>query len=148
MIKIKGELDIVLADSLTKTVKIRRHMHNLITLSGHAHVADQMSDGSEAQMGYMAVGIGSGQSQSSNALANELDRNALQSGPTQLSPPDDAKVQYVGFWDAGDATGAITEAGIFNAASNGTMLCYQSFPVINKGTNDQLTITWTVEFTS
>lgn len=107
-----------------------------------------MSDQGEAQMSYMAVGTGTGQTANDNTLATELDRNAFQSGPTQLTGADINKVQYVGFWDAGDATGAITEAGIFNHVSAGSMLCYQSFAVINKGASDQLTITWTVEFTS
>ena len=148
MINLNGWVDIELVDSLTGEVKQERHSHNLITISGHAHVADQMADQGEAQMSHMAVGTGSGQTSGDNTLATELDRNTFQSGPTQLTGGNINKVQYVGFWDAGDATGAITEAGIFNDASAGSMLCYQSFAVINKGANDQLTITWTVEFTS
>lgn len=148
MLNLKGWVDIVLVDSLTGSVIEERHDHNLITVSGHAHVADQMADQGESQMSHMAVGTGTGQTSNDNTLATELDRNALQSGPTQLSGADINKVQYVGFWDAGDGTGAITEAGIFNDASAGSMLCYQSFAVINKGASDQLTITWTVEFTS
>jgi hypothetical protein len=45
---------------------------------------------------------------------------------------------------AGTATGAITEAGIFNAATGGTMLCRTTFPVINKGSADSLAVTWVV----
>lgn len=45
---------------------------------------------------------------------------------------------------AGTATFSLTEAGIFNAASAGTMLCRTVFPVINKGVNDTMTVTWTV----
>ena len=41
-------------------------------------------------------------------------------------------------------TGAITEAGIFNASSSGTMLCRTVFSVVNKGASDSMTITWTV----
>ena len=53
-------------------------------------------------------------------------------------------VQYVATFAAGTGTGAITEAGIFNDAVTGTMLCRTVFAVINKGSLDTLTITWKV----
>lgn len=147
-IGLSGQIKIELVDTLTGIVKDYRTIHNLITISGHAHVADKMSSQVESALSYMAVGIGTGQTQTSTTLANELDRNIFQSGPTHLTGGDSGKVEYVAFWDAGDATGAITEAGIFNDVSEGIMFCYQSFAVINKGSSDKLTITWTVEYTS
>ena len=42
----------------------------------------------------------------------------------------------------GEAMGAITESGVFNAAAAGTMLCRQTFVVVNKDANDTLEITW------
>jgi hypothetical protein len=45
---------------------------------------------------------------------------------------------------AGTGTGALQEAGIFNASTAGTMLSHVVFSVINKGAADTLTITWTV----
>jgi hypothetical protein len=53
-------------------------------------------------------------------------------------------VQYVATFSAGTGTGAITEAGIFNASSAGTLLCRTVFSVINKGALDTLVITWKV----
>ncbi len=53
-------------------------------------------------------------------------------------------VAYVATFPAGTGTGAITEAGIFNASTGGTMLCRTVFSVINKGAADTLGITWTV----
>ena len=41
-------------------------------------------------------------------------------------------------------TGAITEAGILNAGSGGTLLCRTVFSVVNKASSDSMTITWTV----
>jgi hypothetical protein len=80
-------------------------------------------------------------------LGGELDRNTLTSF-TQGAGGDDNKVVYVGDWAAADGTGAITEAGIFNShtADSGSMLCAQTFSVINKGASDTLQITWTVTF--
>ena len=44
---------------------------------------------------------------------------------------------------AGAATAALTEAGVFNAASAGTMLDRVIFPVINKGAADTLQAVFT-----
>ena len=41
-------------------------------------------------------------------------------------------------------TGAVTEAGIFNASSGGTMLCRTVFAVVNKGADDGMSITWQI----
>lgn len=44
---------------------------------------------------------------------------------------------------AGVATGALTEAGVLNAASAGTLLDRVVFAVINKGASDTLAVTFT-----
>ena len=51
---------------------------------------------------------------------------------------------YTSSFEGGDATGAVTEAGIFNAATSGTMLCRTTFDVINKGASDTMSVTWTI----
>jgi hypothetical protein len=38
----------------------------------------------------------------------------------------------------------VTEAGILNANSAGTLLCRTVFAVVNKGADDAMAITWTV----
>jgi hypothetical protein len=69
----------------------------------------------------------------------ELDRNVVTSATAA-----GASIVYVGTWAAGDGTGAITEAGIFNASSAGDMLARTVFSVITKDANDTLSITWTI----
>lgn len=124
-------------------LKEERIVHNTVTALGDAHVADKMSDAGEAAMGWMAVGTGT---PTATALQTELDRNALTS-TTQGTGAADNDVIYVGDWAAGDGTGAITEAGIFNLTTlGGTMFVSSSFAVINKGAADTLQITWTVTF--
>jgi hypothetical protein len=54
------------------------------------------------------------------------------------------QIAYVATFGVGVGTGALTEAGIFNASTSGTMLCRTVFAVINKGANDTMTITWTI----
>ena len=131
-----GRLKIELFDSLGN-LKELREIVNTVTTVGKAHVADQLSSSpGEAAMSHMGIGTGS---PSATALGSELDRNALTS-----RTDSGAVVTYVGNWAAADGTGAITEAGIFNAASAGTMLCSASFAAINKGAADTLQITWTL----
>ena len=82
----------------------------------------------------MAVGTGT---PSSTTLGTELDRNALTS-----KTRSNAVVTMVGDWATGDGTGSITEAGIFDASSNGNMWFSSTFAAISKGAADTLSISW------
>jgi len=55
-------------------------------------------------------------------------------------------IQYISTFGAGISTGALTEAGIFNAASGGDMLSRVTFAVINKAAADTMVITWQIVF--
>jgi hypothetical protein len=91
-----------------------------------------------AKVSWMAVGTGT---PAATLLGTELDRNALTS-----KTRSGAVLTMVGDWAAGDATGAITEAGLFDVVTANTvnMWCSSSFSVINKGASDTLKITWTI----
>ena len=147
-LNIVGHGRAILRDAEGKIAELRE-FDNVFTDAGDAHVADQMASASgEAVMSHMAIGtITTTLTAGDTKLGGELDRNALTSF-TQGAGADDNKVVYVGDWAAGDGTGAVTEAGIFNAstADTGSMLCAQTFSVINKGASDTLQITWTVTF--
>ncbi len=143
--KMSGHIKIELTDKDGNS-KVVVDKKNTFTDVGDAHVADQLAEQDEAAMGWMAVGTSSAAfAVGSTALTKEIDRNALSgSYPEQGSAANDNDVKYKATWAAGDATGAITEAGIFNSSSAGTMLAASTFSVINKGASDTLTITWTV----
>lgn len=120
---------------------------NTFTAVGDAHVADQLAaTPNEAKMGWIAIGTGSTPFTTlSTTLTSELDRNALSAGyPEQGSGASDNDVIYKATWPAGDGTGAITEAGIFNSSLGGSMPAASTFPVINKGASDTFTVTWTI----
>ena len=51
------------------------------------------------------------------------------------------------FPPSGTYIGAITEAGIFDASSSGTMLCRTKFLPVNKAAADTMTIVWSVTAT-
>lgn len=121
------------------TVKDERFIKNTVTTAGKNGAADQiLASPSLGKPTHMAIGTGS---PTGTALGTELDRNALTS-----KNRSGAVVTMVGDWAAGDGTGAITEAGLFDAASTGNMWASQSFSVINKAAGDTLQITWTLTF--
>jgi hypothetical protein len=99
-----------------------------------------MKDATATAMSHMAIGTGTtAAAAGQTTLTTEANRQALTS--TNVSG---AAVTYSATFGAGNGTGAITEAGLFNASSGGTMLCRTVFSVINKGAADTLTVSWTV----
>lgn len=122
-------------------IKDSRLIANTVTTAGKNGAADQiLAAPSLAKPGWMAVGTGT---PGATLLGAEIDRNALTS-----KNRSGAVVTMVGDWAAGDGTGAITEAGLFDVVTANTvnMWCSQSFSVINKGASDTLQITWTLTF--
>lgn len=141
-ITIKGRLDITLkkADGRIE----RETVDNLVVTVGRGHIADQLADQLQAPVSHMAVGTGSTtQVIGDTALETELSRVALTS-KTQGTGGEENKVFYVGDWAPGVGTGAITEAGMFNAVSGGTLITRTTFAVKNKEVGDSLAIQWTL----
>lgn len=128
-----------------RMIKDHRVFPNTVTTFGDKLVANRLSGATLTAPSHMAIGTSSGATSAFNSLATELDRNALTS-TTQQAGADDNDVKYVGDWAAGDGTGAITEAGIFNVSSGPGMFVYSSFSAVNKGAADVLQINWTVTF--
>lgn len=141
-IRAKGAVRIVLRDE-RGNVKRDVATNNLVVNTGLYHIADQLADSGEAAMSHMAVGTGTTTPAAGDtALGNQLEDRHAFSSKTQGSGGSANKVTYVAEWAAGHATGAITEAGIFNSDSAGQMLCRAVFAVINKGASDTMTLTW------
>jgi len=133
-LKLKGKLSIALNDEVVQEVD------NLVVTAGKEYVASRMKDTTATAMSHMAIGSGTtNPAAGDTALETELGRVALTS--TTVSG---AVVTYVATFAAGTGTGAVTEAGILNASSSGTLLCRTEFSVVNKGASDSMTITWTV----
>ena len=141
-IKITGCLDIVVTDK-NGLVKDSRSVKNLVLTTGKTFIAASMlktTTNSPAAMSHMAVGSGTTAAAVGNtAMESQLGRVALASASST-----GAVVTYTASFPAGTGTGAITEAGIFNNSSGGDMLCRSVFSVVNKGTDDAMSITWTV----
>ena len=141
-LKLSGQLNIVLKDK-AGNVKDTREVKNLVVDTGLVFIASRMTGTSKAVMSHMALG-----SSTTAAAAGQTDlvsvlgsREAIDS--TTITGSNKA-VAYASSFEAGDATGAVTEAGIFNASSGGDMLCRTVFSVVNKAADDTMSITWTV----
>ena len=119
--------------------EVVREVPNLVVTAGKNWVAQRMNNVNTV-MTHMAVGTGTTQALAAQtALVSENDRNALTSTTVTNNT-----IIYVATWAAGDATAALTEAGVFDASSGGDMLCRTVFSVVNKATADSMTITWTI----
>lgn len=138
-ISAKGLVSIVLLDQYGN-VKEERVFPNLVVTTGHNFIASRMVGTASAVMSHMAVGTGAtGALVTDTTLQTELTRIALTSGTSSGNV-----ATYVTTFGAGEGTGALTEAGIFNASSGGTMLARTTFATINKGASDTLQISWSI----
>jgi hypothetical protein len=135
----KGTLGIVLTDE-NGNLKQELNVTNLVVDTGLDYIASRMKDATATAMTHMAIGSGTTDpAPADTALQTQLGRVSLTSTTVTGN-----SVAYIASFAAGTGTGAVTEAGIFNASSGGTMLCRTEFAVINKAAGDSMTITWTV----
>lgn len=139
MIKATGRLNIQVVGPDGK-VKDETTVDNLVVTTGLNYIASRMRDASATAMSHMAIGSGTATAAAGNtALGTELGRVALTSTTATANA-----VSYVATFGPGTGTGAVTEAGLFNASTAGTMLCRTVFSVVNKDAGDTMSITWTV----
>jgi hypothetical protein len=139
-LKLNGDLKIVLKDK-NGNVKAEREEKNLIVNAGLAFICSRMTDAADSVMTHMAVGANSS---TPTATDTNLGSTLGTREPLDSTVHSANTVTYVSSFEAGEGTGAITEAGIFNAAALGTMLCRTTFAVVNKGVDDSMVITWTI----
>ena len=143
-LKLRGDVALVLKDK-NGNVKESREIHNLVVSSGLTFICSRMAGTSADVMSHMALGSGttaasSGQTDLVSILGS---REALDSTSASSNT-----ITYVSSFEAGEGTGAVTEAGVFNAASSGTMLCRTVFAVVNKAADDTMSVTWTITLTA
>lgn len=141
-IKASGSLAIVLRDA-QGNIKEERKIPNLVVTVGKNWIAARMkTTGQPTEMSHMAIGSGTAApAVGDTTLGTELGRVALTTSGGTVSS---ATVTYNASFPAGTGTGAVTEAGLLNNASAGTLLCRTKFDVVNKGANDSLSIEWAV----
>jgi len=145
--KKKSEKEITLKDNVHIVLKgpdgkvKHESNHNTVTTAGKNGAADQVLESPTLpKPQWMAIGTGT---PAATLLGTEIDRNQVTT-----KTRSGAIVTFVGDWAAGDGTGTITEAGIFDVVTANTvnMWASASFGAITKGALDTLKITWTLTF--
>ena len=140
-IKITGDvkIDIIGADGV---VKDSREIKNLVVTTGKNYIASRMKDATATAMTHMELGTGT----TAAAVGDTTLQTAISGSRVTLTSTTVTTnaIAYVASFPAGTGTGAVTEAGVFNASSAGTLLCRTVFSVVNKGANDAMSITWTI----
>lgn len=133
--KVMGDVEITLTSD--GVVKEKRTVKNLVVTTGKNWIVGRMTGADTSEMSHMAIGTGT----TSQLIAN----TSLQTEIARLLFSEASLNNYITYsatFPAGTGIGAITEAGIFNAASAGIMLCRTTFAPVNKDVLDTLSITW------
>lgn len=119
---------------------------NLVVDVGVDFICDAMAKSSSRPgvLSHIAIGTGTTAANAADTtLQTEVDRNAgtyaHTSGATAFT--------FEATFGAGEGTGNITEAGILNDASAGTLFNRVVFTAIPKEAGDSLVITFTITFT-
>jgi len=114
-----------------------------------AEVAGLINEDTSGGFKWLAIGIGvTGAQATDTTLVSEIasgggSRAAATCTRVQTSVANDT-AQMVKEWTF-SATFAVTESGIFDAASDGVMLARQTFAAWNVVSGDKLELTWKVQ---
>ena len=120
-----------------------RFIPNLVVTTGKNFIASRMLGTTSSVMSHMGVGTGG----TSPVVGDTTLQTPIGGSRVVFSTTPSASgatLTYTAEFAPGVGTGAITEAGIFNASSAGTMLCRTTFAVVNKAAGDTINISWAV----
>lgn len=139
-LKLKGSMTAVLTK---EDGSVETHFKdNIIVNVGFDFIADAIGKAASRPnvMSHIAVGTGAvAAAATDSTLGTELARGAA----TYAHTAGTKVFTFTTTFAAGTATGAITEAGVLNAASAGILFDRVVFAVINKGASDTLQVTFT-----
>jgi hypothetical protein len=128
----------------------RFRVFNKLSQEGRDWLCSHIGGGTGAsQMAFIAIGFGATAAASTDSsLWDEQQRHDATYAHTNTTASFSLTRTFV----AGEATGDVEEAGVFNkeaagpsAAPSGTILCRQAFSAIGKGASDTLKVTWTID---
>lgn len=142
--RLKGELIVKVKKANQSEWKTVVHKKNLVVNTGIAQVAGLINGTATGEFSYIAIGSGTtAPSATDTALQNELARgDATESRVTTDTTNDTAQWVYT---FTATSSWAVSEAGVFNASSGGTMLNRVTFSTINLAQNDQLQVTFKLD---
>lgn len=140
-IKPTGLVTIVHSNAQGEVIK-EFQVPNLVVTTGKNFIASKIvaTTNSPVSMTHMAIGTGAVSPAAGDLTLGTEGGRQLLTGSTVTNNT----ITFTSSFPAGSGTGAVTEAGIFNASSSGTMLCRTTFPAVNKAAGDTIAITWVV----
>lgn len=142
-LKIKGTIDITVTDE--HGVAYTWTYRNIITSWGLAALAGVLAGTPlSPPVAYLAIGTGSVPA-SINDIALGTEAHRAAATVTHLTGNDANKVTFYNIWAEGTVTGVFTEAGLFDADSDGNMFNRRVFDQVTVGASNTLEITWTIE---
>jgi hypothetical protein len=126
---------------------------NKVVNAGLALAAGLLNgSGSPTTPTYIALGTGAtGVQATDTTLGTEITLHGLARAAATVSLQTTTVTNDTAQWLKSfsvTGTDAPTESGVFNASSNGTMLCRQTFSAINVANGDTLQVTWKIAETS
>lgn len=140
----KTKLSVLGSLKIYKNGHLERDVKNLVVDTGLEWIASRLIDtGTPDQMSHLAIGTGTTAPSASDTDLETVSspRKAFESISTL-----GAQVEYSANFDGATYSGAITEAGLFNALSSGIMLSRVTFSPVTISSGDALNITWTLTF--
>ena len=139
--KITDNVVIKRIDNITGKVLDEETYHNLIVDAGLARIADLIGKLSTTGFEYIAIGEGAvAPANGDTALGSESVRESAT-----ISQPTSVQTRYVKVFTFGSGVSYnITEAGLFDAASVGTMLNRLTFASKAVDSNTDLSVTITI----
>ena len=149
-IKVQGLIHFEHRNSEGKLIE-ERDVKNLVTNAGFAALAGlALVDVGGTAFDYIAIGTGSTAANvTDTTLGTEIAANGGQraagTGTRVTTTVTNDTAQLVLTYTF-TGSYAVTEAGVLNASSSGTLLCRQVFSAINVVSGDTLTVTWKVKF--
>ncbi len=151
-IKPSGNLNITITNEFGIVTK-EFSVNNLVVTAGKNWITGRLKNTSAPhtisdEMSHMAIGTETTTiaadpvALGDTTLGTELVRTTLTPTGGEVANND---ITFTATFSPSETyTGTITEAGIFNANSGGTMLCRTKFLAVNKAAADIMTVVWTI----
>jgi len=149
-IKLIGIYEVKVIDK-NGNIKDVRSGRNLITNVGKAQIAGLINGVVTSPFKYIAIGTGTTPPAANNtALEAEKRRKLADSVSRATTNVSNDTAVITATFSGYTGTEAITESGVFDAASGGNMLCRQTFSAVNVNwdAGDSLQVTWKIVVTT
>lgn len=147
-LKLRYNVNFILRDK-DGNIKDTRDYHNLVPSAGKAGAASRINGAdSEAAFTYIAIGTGTNAAAAGDTtLQTEITTGGGQRGSatctrTTVTVTNDTAQLVKTFTFT--SSFAVTESGVLNAASAGTLLARRVFSAINVANTDSLQTTWRI----